>query len=193
MPTVAPKIKNLVDGIASRFSIKANDPEISTIFEGNRGGEIGLSGGVRSSPFFDGRDATPLEGEWTVQLSGGKAEGIDIGKTRIKSGGRTIKIEEDLNYQLDDVISQFYTDDERERRAGDSSFDSDHANEVLGSEKIIFYREIEQPEPEPEPDPSIPEGEEPEEDHKDNSIIGNKNRNILIAGAIIIIYVVVSR
>jgi hypothetical protein len=193
MPTATPKVENVVDGKIQRWSIEANDPELDEVFAVLRGGEIGLSGDVRPSPHFDGRDATPLRGTWTVQLSGGKAEGVDIGQTRITPKGRVFVIEANLHDELDEVISRFFSDDERERLAGDSSFDSDHANEVLGSEKIIFYREIEQPDPEPDPDPSIPEDEEPEEDQDDNSMIRNKNRKFLIAGAIIVTYVVISR
>jgi len=159
MPTATPKIENTINGKVQKFSIEANDPELDEVFS-DGAGEIGISGGVRSSSIFDGRDATPLSGGWTVQLRGGVGSGEDIGQLSISAQGRTMKFNGRMKDKLDSFIGEYFSQDERERKAGDWSFDSDHANEILGSNRIVFYREIE--ELEPEPSPGIPDEEEPD-------------------------------
>jgi len=177
MPTAKPKIENTVNGKVQKFSIEANDPELDEVFS-NGGGEIGISGGVRSSPIFDGRDATPLSGGWTVQLRGGVGSGEDIGQLSISAQGRTMKFYGRMEDKLDSFIGEYFSDDERERKAGDWSFDSDHANEILGSDRIVFYREIEEP-----ASPGVPDSEEPEDSHSP----------MLIYASAIILAVVLSR
>mgnify|MGYP007091096030 CR=1 FL=1 len=190
MPTATPKVENRENGKIQKWSIQANDPELDEVFPVSyNDGEIALSSSVSTR-------SREFTGTWKV-LSG-TGSNRDIGETNVslKAGyPRVLVFDGGFGNQLDEHIGRFFTQDEREDIAGDWSFDSDHANEILGSERIIFYREIEEPEPEPEPEPEepttpdeptspgVPEGEEPED----------SQRPMLIYASAIILALVLSR
>lgn len=96
------------------------------------------------------------------------------------------------------------------RHLADSTFDSDTMEQVIENkqknkkvehnlgviqEELPDYSNVRivREEPEEEPSPGTPEGEEPEDSGDDESAKNGQKRKFLIAGAIIVIYVVISR
>lgn len=199
MPTAQPTIENRVNGQIQKWTIEANDPELDEVFpEGYRDGEIGISSYSRSLEGFEDASevAKALEGSWNVKLDGIGSERV-IGETEITAEGNIIKLSAHMGEKLDEHIGKYFSEDEREQKAGDSTFDSDHANEILGSDKIIFFRDIESQDDGSEQDQE--QGDKSSSDQNDGiddtvsaDPTGNR-RKILIAGAIILGYMVVSR
>jgi len=170
MPTATPRVDNVVDGQIQKWSIEAKD-NIGSVFAyktwSPSSASLGIDSDAEERGFLSENPFELLSGRWNVSFSSGRARGEKIGSIEVKANSREIKFDNRLHNQLDELIGEYYSPEERDQKAGDSTYDPDHAIPLLSPGRIVFSRNIEEPEPEPEPSPGVPEGEEPEDSQRE--------------------------